>query len=74
MSANLVVPHEDILSLINFYSTAWKTGRWPAITKDKVWIMARPHAKYGASGGYGVPAGRDFVCSTLPSYQPVLID
>jgi len=53
-------PHEDILSLVNFYSTAWKTGRWPAITKDQVWVMARPHARYGASGGYGPPAGRDF--------------
>lgn len=23
--------------------------------------MARPHARYGASGGYGPPAGRDYV-------------
>jgi hypothetical protein len=59
--AEASVPHEDILSLVNFYSTAWKTGRWPAITKDQVWVMARPHARYGASGGYGVPQGRDFV-------------
>jgi glucan endo-1,3-alpha-glucosidase len=64
--AKALVPHEDILSLVNFYSTAWKSGRWPAITKDQVWVMARPHARYGASGGYGVPQGRDFV--SLKSY------
>lgn len=56
-----VVPHQDILSLISYYSTAWKTGQWPAITKYQIWLMTRPHAKDGEIGGLGAPEGRDFV-------------
>jgi hypothetical protein len=31
--------------------------------------MARPHARYGASGGFGPPQGRDFVSPPLLSWN-----
>lgn len=50
-------PHEDVLTLNLFYATAWKTGAYPAITQDKIWVMARPHpaSASASSDPYGQP-------------------
>ncbi|KAI5450005.1 hypothetical protein NCC49_003767 [Naganishia albida] len=55
------IPHTDILPLVKYYATAWKTGAYPKITTDQVFVMARPHpAAAGASGdNIGAPTGRD---------------
>ena len=57
------VPHEDVLSLNAFYATAWKTGKYPAITADKAWVMARPHPVWANPWGdsLGAPDHRDWV-------------
>jgi hypothetical protein len=67
----ILVPHSDILSLNAFYASAWKNGKYPLITVDKVWVMARPHpASAGVSTPtYGAPDHRDWVC---PSFSRVL--
>jgi glucan endo-1,3-alpha-glucosidase len=66
------VPHTDILSLQAFYGAAWKNGAYPAITSDKVWVMARPHAASAPAccDSLGPPSGREWVgdgviCSDL---------
>lgn len=61
------VPHTDILPLVKYYATAWKTGVYPKITQDQVFVMARPHpALAGASGdNIGAPTGRDRVSAVL---------
>lgn len=57
------VPHTDILSLNAFYATAWKTGKYPAISSDRVWIMARPHPAWAGAWGdsQGPPENRGYV-------------
>lgn len=57
------VPHTDILPLIKYYATAWKTGAYPKITKDQVFVMARPHPAMATATGdsIGAPTGRDRV-------------
>lgn len=39
----MAVDHTAILSLSAFYAAAWKNGAYPAIAKDQVWMMYRPH-------------------------------
>lgn len=55
----LLVEHTAYLSLQKFYSEAWKKGVYPAITSDKVWMNARPHAASAtaANDPLGVPRG-----------------
>ncbi|KAJ9116226.1 hypothetical protein QFC24_006817 [Naganishia onofrii] len=55
------VPHSDILPLIKYYATAWKTGSFPKITTDQVFVMARPHSAMttATSDSFGAPTGRD---------------
>lgn len=56
------VPHTDILSLNAFYAVAWKTGKYPVITEDKAWVMARPHPAYANPyGDSGAPDHREMV-------------
>ncbi|KAJ9093587.1 hypothetical protein QFC20_007097 [Naganishia adeliensis] len=57
----LGIPHTDILPLIKYYATAWKTGAYPKITKDQVFVMARPHPAMATATGdsIGAPTGRD---------------
>jgi glucan endo-1,3-alpha-glucosidase len=62
-----LVPHTDILPLIKYYATAWKTGVWPKITQDQVFVMARPHPALAVASGdsIGAPTGRDRVSHTI---------
>lgn len=55
-------PHTDILSLQAFYSVAWKTGTYPAITQDKVWIWSRAYPAMGTatSDPLGPPSGQSW--------------
>ncbi|KAJ9098056.1 hypothetical protein QFC19_006491 [Naganishia cerealis] len=57
----LGIPHTGILPLIKYYATAWKTGSWPKITSDQVFVMARPHSAMATatSDSVGAPTGRD---------------
>jgi len=38
-------PHEAWLTLNRYYAKAFQTGRYPAITRDRVFMWARPHPK-----------------------------
>lgn len=37
--------HQAYLTLTKYYATAWKTGTYPAITKNQIFLTARPHSK-----------------------------
>ncbi len=50
-SQSYALDHTALLPMLAYYSQAFKTGSYPAITQDKIWISARPHtANAGASG------------------------
>ncbi|KAG8908652.1 hypothetical protein FRB99_004940 [Tulasnella sp. 403] len=36
-------PHNAWLTLTGYYAKAWKSGQWPTITKDTIYMWARPH-------------------------------
>ncbi|KAJ9095960.1 hypothetical protein QFC21_005322 [Naganishia friedmannii] len=57
----LGIPHTDILPLVKYYATAWKTGSFPKITSDQVFVMARPHSAMATatSDSISAPTGRD---------------
>ncbi|KZT55640.1 glycoside hydrolase family 71 protein [Calocera cornea HHB12733] len=38
-------PHTAWLDMTGYYATAFKTGMYPSIPKDKIYIYARPHPK-----------------------------
>ncbi|KAH9485734.1 Glucan endo-1,3-alpha-glucosidase agn1 [Psilocybe cubensis] len=42
-------PHEAWLPLTQYYTKAFQTGKYPAITKDRVFMWARPHPKHATS-------------------------
>ena len=37
--------HSAFLDLTKYFSTAYKTGSYPTIEEDKLYLFARPHAK-----------------------------
>jgi glucan endo-1,3-alpha-glucosidase len=53
--------HESINVLTNYYSAAFKTGVYPAITKDQIVMWQRPHprAATASNDGAGRPTGWD---------------
>ncbi|CAA7261980.1 unnamed protein product [Cyclocybe aegerita] len=55
-------PHTAWYDLSEYYITAFKTGSYPAITKDVIYFWARPHpARATASGdSIGKPTGWDW--------------
>ncbi|KAI0072871.1 glycoside hydrolase family 71 protein [Panus rudis PR-1116 ss-1] len=36
-------PHDGFLDMTSYYATAFKTGSFPAITEDKIYLWSRPH-------------------------------
>ena len=38
-------PHLGFLDMTSYYAAAYKTGVYPAISQDKVYIWSRPHPK-----------------------------
>ncbi|KAF9529116.1 glycosyl hydrolase family 71-domain-containing protein [Crepidotus variabilis] len=60
-------PHTAWFDLSQYYITAFKTGSYPAITKDTIYFWARPHpANAGASAdGLGKPSGWDWTQDTM---------
>ncbi|EJT96926.1 glycoside hydrolase [Dacryopinax primogenitus] len=46
--------HTPWLTMTNYYATAFKTGRYPSITQDQVYIYARPHPKAANAQNDGV--------------------
>lgn len=51
-----------LLSLNAYFASAFKTGSYPSISKDRVWLQARPHAKDAVprSDSVGPPTGGQF--------------
>jgi glucan endo-1,3-alpha-glucosidase len=60
-------PRAAFLDMGMYYIQAFKTGRYPAITKDAVYITSRPHAHdaIAANDGLGRPLGWDWVRRSL---------
>ncbi|KAI0785282.1 glycoside hydrolase [Abortiporus biennis] len=38
--------HQGWLDMTKYYATAYKTGAYPEITEDKIYMWARPHTKH----------------------------
>ena len=55
--------HTPLLEVSRYYNTAFKTGSYPAITQDKIYLSARTHPAYASASYDGVPSpsGREFV-------------
>ncbi|KAG8895863.1 hypothetical protein FRB99_000309, partial [Tulasnella sp. 403] len=48
--------HTPFLQMTGYYATAFKTGQWPSITADKIFIWGRPHPRdANAPDGLGKP-------------------
>ncbi|KAJ4495170.1 glycosyl hydrolase family 71-domain-containing protein [Lentinula edodes] len=60
-------PHDAFFDLINYYIEAFKTGTYPAITKDTIYFWSRPHpAGINANNdGLSRPQGWDWASDTL---------
>ena len=59
--------HQGFLSLTGYYASAFKTGNYPTITNDRIWLWARPHGKNAGACCDPVgakPQGWDWVCLT----------
>ncbi|KAF8983616.1 glycosyl hydrolase family 71-domain-containing protein [Cyathus striatus] len=55
-------PHTAFFDLSEYYIRAFKTGSYPAITKDVIYYWARPHpaSATASSDGLGKPTGWDW--------------
>ncbi|THH27989.1 hypothetical protein EUX98_g6196 [Antrodiella citrinella] len=54
------------LDMTNYYATAYKTGNYPEITEDKLYMWARPHPKDANSAdGVGKPTNFEMFQDTL---------
>lgn len=51
--------HTALLAINQYYATAYKTGSYPAITEDVIYLSARPHARTATatSDSVGRPTG-----------------
>ncbi|KAG8687688.1 hypothetical protein FRC08_011849 [Ceratobasidium sp. 394] len=52
--------HQAWLQMTSYYATAFKTGKYPAITKDQVFLSARPHPAKADASNDPVGKPRDF--------------
>lgn len=53
--------HSALQEINRYYATAFRTGNYPAITQDKVYLTARPHPAFANaySDPVGPPTGRE---------------
>ena len=57
-------PHDGWLKMTRYYANAFKSGAYPAITEDNVYIWSRPHSKDAWAADYvGRPHNADWVCT-----------
>jgi glucan endo-1,3-alpha-glucosidase len=54
--------HSALQQINAYYAAAFKTGSYPAITQDKVYLMARPHPAFANAyaDSVGPPTGREY--------------
>ncbi|WVQ71228.1 hypothetical protein IAR50_000753 [Cryptococcus sp. DSM 104548] len=54
--------HNGLLSLTNYYATAFKNGAYPSITEDELimWARPHPHDATATSDSVGKPTGYDY--------------
>ena len=56
-------PHDGWLKMTRYYANAFKSGAYPAITEDNVYLWSRPHSKDAWAPDYvGRPHNADWVC------------
>lgn len=61
--------HTAWATMTKYYADAWRTGVWPTITKNKIYISTRPAPKNASPSQYdsvGIPSNWQWV-----SYPPV---
>jgi glucan endo-1,3-alpha-glucosidase len=57
-------PHDGWLKMTRYYANAFKSGAYPAVTEDSVYIWSRPHSKDAWVADYvGRPHNADWVCT-----------
>lgn len=61
--------HTALLAITAYYSQAFRTGVYPAIEQDKIYLMARPHPVFATAYAdpVGPPTGREYVRRPAPS-------
>ncbi|KAF8608383.1 glycoside hydrolase [Ceratobasidium sp. AG-I] len=52
--------HQAWLQMTSYYATAFKTGRYPTIEEDKIFLVARPHPAQATARNDPVGKPRDF--------------
>ncbi|KAG8713557.1 hypothetical protein FRC09_018592 [Ceratobasidium sp. 395] len=52
--------HQAWLQMTSYYATAFKTGKYPTITKDQVFLSARPHPAKANASNDPIGKPRDF--------------
>lgn len=52
--------HQAWLQMTSYYATAFKTGQYPAIEKDQIFLTARPHPAKATASNDPVGKPRDF--------------
>jgi glucan endo-1,3-alpha-glucosidase len=64
-------PHDGWLKMTRYYASAFKSGAYPTITEDNVYIWSRPHSRDAwAADPVGRPQNADWVCTHLARCLP----
>ena len=67
-------PHDGWLKMTHYYANAFKTGAYPAITQDNVYIWSRPHSKEAWAADYvGRPNNSDWVSTYPARHSPLTL-
>jgi glucan endo-1,3-alpha-glucosidase len=62
--------HLAWLDMTKYYADAYRTGTWPTITQDKLYLWARPHPASASapSDPLGLPTGAGWVRIAFPCF------
>lgn len=60
-------------TMTKYYADAWRTGVYPTITKNKIYISSRPHPKNAgaSSDSVGIPTNWQWVRPMLIAHVPI---
>jgi hypothetical protein len=56
------------LDMTSYYAAAFKTGFYPAITQDKIYLWARPHQRDATATSDSVPKPTNFELVRSPGF------
>lgn len=56
-----------------YYATAFKTGQYPIIVKDRIFLFARPHPANAKASNDTIEKPRDFELVRSHTFKPALV-